>query len=312
MARASLPVLRGRLPREAFRALALSGLLLGASARSASGWGLVAHRLVARASCESTPGPLGAFFRSFSERLSNLSLEPDTRLRTLDADEPPRHFFDVDTLAPEPGDLAGLPRDLALAEKKFGKERLAKEGILPWWIARSEARLRAAMKRGDGGDVLREAAYLCHYVADLHQPLHLTRNYDGQETGNDGVHVAFERFMIERNPLAYRSLGAVQEPPGTIDDPADWAIRRAGEVWRQVPLILEADRAATVGMKRDGTDYYAELEKRLGKNARDLLSRAAAATARLWMAAWVAAGKPDPARFETEALVRVPRVGAKE
>jgi hypothetical protein len=40
------------------------------------------------------------------------------------------------------------------------------------------------------------AADIGHYVADMHQPLHLTRNYNGQLTGNYGIHARYEGQMI--------------------------------------------------------------------------------------------------------------------
>jgi DNA-binding transcriptional regulator/RsmH inhibitor MraZ len=43
------------------------------------------------------------------------------------------------------------------------------------------------------------AGVVGHYVGDLAQPLHTTENYDGQMTGQKGVHAFFEHDMVEHN-----------------------------------------------------------------------------------------------------------------
>ena len=55
-----------------------------------------------------------------------------------------------------------------------------------------------ALRAGDWTSAVTWAADLGHYTADSHQPLHCTKNYDGQNTGNDGVHFRFEVMMMDR------------------------------------------------------------------------------------------------------------------
>ena len=52
------------------------------------------------------------------------------------------------------------------------------------------------------GNAVLFAVALRHYIQDAHQPLHATDNYDGQLTGNDGIHSRFERDLFERFELA--------------------------------------------------------------------------------------------------------------
>jgi len=155
------------------------------------------------------------------------------------------------------------------------------------------------MRGTDGDAVLALAGHLSHYVADLHQPLHLTHNFDGQETGNQGVHASFERFLIERRPSSFRpDPSAASAPPGApIEDPARWAMGRAAEVFPSVRAVLDADTAAARAGQRNGDDYYRELGRLAGPLARRLLAQSARATAEIWTSAWIGAGRPDPARW---------------
>ena len=43
------------------------------------------------------------------------------------------------------------------------------------------------------------------YVADGHMPLHITRNYNGQYSGNHGIHSRYESNMIDEfeNEISY-------------------------------------------------------------------------------------------------------------
>lgn len=41
------------------------------------------------------------------------------------------------------------------------------------------------------------AGVMAHYIGDLGQPLHVTENYDGQMTGQKGIHAYFEDDMVD-------------------------------------------------------------------------------------------------------------------
>jgi len=273
-------------------------LSLCAAAREARAWGYIAHRMVAEEAARQAPEPLRAFLVAHLARLSDLSLEPDTILKPADPEEPPRHFCELDALLGDPARVASLPGDLESARRRFGGARLTRAGILPWWIADRTRALRTAMSGADGEAVLVLAGHLSHYAADLHQPLHLTRNFDGQKTGNDGIHAAFDRFLIERRPESYRP----HPPEGNarlagIEDPARWAFARAAEVFPSVRTVLEADTQASRAGPRSGPEYDRVLERLAGPLARRLLAQAARATAELWTSAWIGAGRPDPASW---------------
>jgi hypothetical protein len=267
-------------------------VLLSSGSRPAFGWGLVAHRVVTESAAEHMPSGLASFFGRESARLQEMSVEPDTVLKREEPGrEEKRHFINIDALDTFP--FEGVPVPYAEAASLFGETKLRKQGTLPWRIASVLDDLRGAMRRKDAAGIVRQAGYLSHYVADLFQPLHLTKNFDGQLTCNAGIHHAFESEMIERSSSRYRT--AVMESrvvAATVERPGETVFRWIRETYPLVERILEADHEAMKALKDDGKDYYQELDKLAGPIVERQLSAAAAAVASLWYTAWVQAGKP--------------------
>jgi hypothetical protein len=92
---------------------------------------------------------------------------------------------------------------------------------------------------------------LAHYIGDLYQPLHTTRNYDGPKSPDGqpgpsaGVHMAFEINMINRHPDYYLATPASYfKPYDFIANPADLVFRQIGANAPLATRILAADRAA--------------------------------------------------------------------
>src|SRR5690606_41189014 len=57
--------------------------------------------------------------------------------------------------------------------------------------------LTAAFARKDARAILRLAADLGHYIGDINVPLHTTVNYNGQLTGQHGIHAFWESRIPE-------------------------------------------------------------------------------------------------------------------
>ena len=55
----------------------------------------------------------------------------------------------------------------------------------------------SAEKKASQLDWLVEAGAIGHYIGDLSQPLHVTENYDGQLSGQKGIHAYFEETVID-------------------------------------------------------------------------------------------------------------------
>lgn len=117
-----------------------------------------------------------------------------------------------------------------------------KMGYLLYEILYYAAEYRADRGLTQHGDFNENLLRVAHYLADLYMPLHLTGNYDGQETGQKGAHERIEDY-------ADAKVTAVKAAPfPAVKSDADlWqtlqreVLRTRGEV---LPKVLAADAAA--------------------------------------------------------------------
>jgi len=256
-------------------------------------WGLAAHAMIARQAVESTPGALRAFLRENREQVVHRALEPDMVLKKrYGRGERIRHYVDLEVLSRPP--FTDISPDYAAARVRYGRARLERAGILPWNAEAVYGRLVQAMKRRDARETVRLAGLLGHYVADAFAPLHSTRNYDGQLTGNRGIHERYETEMIRRRAKYFRDLGPARPVP---ERSAPRVSARMLGVLREshalVPALLAADAAARRTAKPGSAAYLDALFRGAGASARERMRAAARETAAVWTSAWVEAGRPD-------------------
>jgi hypothetical protein len=182
----------------------LSGLALAPA--SALAWGPATHTMVMQEATSVLPGSLKGFYQR--HRLEIPSLSPNVR----PAPEGPERRFAVDRLVPFP--FREIPRKEDDMTKRFGDDAKA-VGRLPWLVQESYPKLVAAYRAGDKEAILQESDTLAALVADLHNPLALTDNADGQKTGQPGLWTRFsEKFPARSNRGKFDGDGAylIEEP----------------------------------------------------------------------------------------------------
>ncbi|HEY3175350.1 MAG TPA: hypothetical protein VGK94_06255 [Candidatus Polarisedimenticolia bacterium] len=272
--------------------LALSVSL--ASISHASAWGFAAHRIVTENAAAATPAGMTAFYKAGTQRLSDASIEPDSILKDRDGErEKRRHYIDLDELSSPP--FRDLPFDEEKARAAYGDARVDAAGTLPWRILTVLGQLRDAFRKGDVEKIISRSGWLSHYVADAYQPLHTTKNHDGQETCNEGVHLAFETDMIDLKKSLYRAETAVPASfvPEVIKEPRKFIFTEILGSYELVDDVLSADTQAVAAVKKQRKSYYEELERQVGPLARRQMSRATATVINLWYTAWFTAGRPE-------------------
>ena len=95
---------------------------------------------------------------------------------------------------------------------RYGREFVDKNGTLPWRTEEIYTKLveaftqKAAYSREN---IKFFSSVIAHYVADAHVPFHAALNYDGQLTGQWGIHARFETELFER----YRAQLVVKPGP---------------------------------------------------------------------------------------------------
>lgn len=268
--------------------------LVAAGGASPLAWGFEAHKVITAHAIEHLPPEIRPFFRRHRVMLVEHSIDPDLWRNAGWVEEPPRHFLDIDDYGPPPYDA--LPRDYEAAVAKFGKERVHKNGLLPWRLAEMYDKLVGAFRDHARNrpfaleNIKFFTAVLSHYASDGHVPFHAVVNYDGQLTGQHGIHARFESEMFERFAKQIR----LKPAPITIaQSPRDFTFETLVASAALVPPILEADRIA-IG---DGDTYDAAYFRVFFERTRPILeqrlSDSVSVVAALVTKAWIEAGRPS-------------------
>ncbi len=157
-------------------------------------WGFWGHRRSNRISTFSLPEPLLLFYKSYIDYITEEAPKPDERRFAVEG-EAPKHYIDIDHYGKYP--FKEVPRKWKDAVAKFSEDTLTAYGILPWNIQWNYYQLVKAFKEKNVARILKISADLGHYIADAHVPLHTTENYNGQFTGQKGIHGFWESRIPE-------------------------------------------------------------------------------------------------------------------
>ena len=274
--------------------VAAAFLLCSLNPSQALAWGSVGHRLIMQRAIELLPPELKPFFDANKDEVVMRIVDPDL-WRVVGWEDDPNHFMDFGM--PELGSypFTELPRDYNAALEKFGMATLKRIGMAPW----REAEMFGHLRRGFEGvkrqspyglsDIILFSAVANHYVQDAHQPFHGTNNYDGQLTGQTGIHARFETELIER--FASR-LTLTPAPPKPITNPRDTMFDTLLASYKLVDQVLAADKAAVAGKELYDDDYYEKFFAAVKPILEQRLSESVTATAATIIGAWEQAGKP--------------------
>jgi len=192
------------------------------------------------------------------------------------------------------------------AQEIFVLDAFTPYGILPFHLPRTINRLTAAFRKQDLAQIIRVSADLGHYVGDSHVPLHTTENYNGQLTGQRGIHGFWESRLPELYAKNY-----------------DFFVGRAyfiedvkAEIWQAVyeshmaldsVLSFEAELNQTfpsdqkysyesrnnVVVRNYSRPYCAAYNQMLGNQVERRMRASIRRLGAIWYTAWKNAGSPD-------------------
>jgi hypothetical protein len=274
--------------------VAAAGLVLALLPSQAEAWGFEGHRFIMRRAIDLLPPELKPFFTHYRDEIVIRVIDPDL-WRSVGWPEDPNHFLDFGVKEYGPHPFKELPREYGAALEKFGRATLERNGLLPWREQEVFGNLRRAFE-GMGKnssysitDIILFSAVGSHYIQDAHQPLHATINYDGQQTGQNGVHSRFERELFER----YQSkLTVTPAPPKGMSNPRDYAFDVLLNSFLLVDQLLAADKKAVSGRTAYDDAYFEAFFASMKPLMEQQLSGAVTATASLIIGAWEQAGRP--------------------
>jgi hypothetical protein len=203
-------------------------------------------------------------------------------------DERYRHYMDIDFY---PEFFSGtLSHDRSVLEAQYEPNTVLQVGVAPWAIGEEVEQLTSELADLDWTAAALTIADLCHYVGDLHVPLHCTLNFNGQNSGNDGIHSRWESTMLGM------FLGEIGVSPGSVEyfpDAVEAAFDIIDNSYPGVAAIMSADDMALVISGGSFSNlYYQSLWQLSGDLATERVIGATEATASFVYTAWIDAGQP--------------------
>lgn len=266
-------------------------------------WGFYAHQTATQLAVYKMPKCVRRFFFSNMDTVAITAIRPDKR-RYIDRNEGPKHFIDIENYGN--GAMLYMPRDVQPAVEKYTWDTLKKYGFVPYQVLIEYDSLVQALKRNNADSIVFYAVDLAHYIEDACVPLHTTNNYDGQLTGQKGLHALWESTIPELELSHYNlhlkhKATYIKNKGETI-----WtAVRRAHallpemfekekEVAKNFPDSSKYEERMYYGRKtKVYTDAFAkQYAAALTTTVNDQLNYSANLVADFWYSAWVDAGKP--------------------
>jgi len=267
-----------------------------------SSWGFFAHTEINRMAVFTLPGDMGRFYKFNIKYLSDHAVDPDKR-RYADTSEAPRHYLDVELYEDR---IDSIPIKWEDAVEKYGIVKLNKNGILPWQIQKSYYKLVRAFQERDSAKILIYSAYLGHYLADAHVPLHTTQNHNGQLSNQVGIHAFWESRLPELFSKDYSYwVGKARYIESPLTEA--WKIIRHTHGLVDSVLLCESQlnasfpayRKYSFSERKDQVlrQYSAEYSKAYHDAMNNMVERqmrsSILATGSFWYSAWIDAGQPD-------------------
>ena len=185
-------------------------------------------------------------------------------------------------------------------------DRLSPDGILPYHLQSMYRRLIKAFETKDVDKILRLSAEFGHYIGDAHVPLHTTTNYNGQLTGQRGIHAFWESRVPELFADAdydyfVGAAKAIEEP-----QPYFWSIVLNSHLLVDSVLLIEKDLSRRIPEDRQYCyderlgrtvriqcrEYAAAYQARLNGMIEERMRDAIRSVGSVWYSAWLAAGSP--------------------
>lgn len=283
--------------------MALLVLLSATSLEPACSWGFYGHRKINYMACFTLPPEMFGFYKKHIAYITDHAVDADKR-RYSDKAEAPRHYIDIDHYGERAID--SIPKHWTDAVSRYTEDSLNAYGIVPWYIPLMMRRLTEAFREKNISRILYYSANLGHYIADAHVPLHCTENYNGQMTGQHGIHAFWESRLPELFGEGYdcltgRSLYITDiqytcwlfiRESSTATDSVLSMERALNESFPSDRKYVFESRGNTV-TKTYSREYAAAYNRLLdGQVERRMLS-AILSVGSFWYTAWINAGSPD-------------------
>ena len=275
-------------------------------------WGFFGHALINRQAVYSLPPEMLVLYKKELAYIAEKSVNPDRRRYAVKG-EAEKHYIDLDHY--EDSVRFQLPKYWATALEQYPEDSLRAHGIGPWSTYLTFLSLIKAFAAQDKAAILRLSADLGHYLGDLNVPLHTTKNYNGQLTGQAGIHGFWESRVPE---LMAKNYSFWVGKARYVSDPQQALWETVAKAHSQVDSVLRIEKILSLQFRPDQKYSY---EERNGVTVRvysrefteayalaldGQVERQMRASIRMiadfWYTAWVNAGQPDLSSLKQEVI----------
>lgn len=294
-----------------FCLFAILGMASHTGVSTSTVWGFYGHKRINRVAIFTLPPEMFGFYKDHIEYITEHAVDPDKRRYAVKG-ETECHYIDIDHYAHDDQDpFDVVPKLWKSAVEKFTEDTLRAYGIVPWHIQVVKLKLQRAFEAKNVDLILKYSADLGHYIADAHVPLHTTENYNGQMTGQRGIHGLWESRLVEINMDKYDYfIGKSQY----IAKPLDLAWEAVKESNRALDSVFLFEKELTREFPTDkkyafeqrgnqtiqtySYDFSQAYHKKLNGMVERRMRQAILAVGSFWYTAWVDAGQPDLTKLQ--------------
>jgi hypothetical protein len=275
----------------------LKGVLLLVAVIGLSSWGQQGHYKISYCSALSFNSQMNQFL-PWAQLLADHASDADAR-KSTDPNEAPKHYIDIDNYS-EFISTGTIPQSYAVIVGEYGQSVVVNNGIIPWATKTTYDSLKSCFIRKDWNQAMLYASDLGHYVGDGHMPLHITANYNGQMTGNSGIHSRYESTMID----TYLSqISYAGEDISFISNVDQYIFDYLYASYQYKDSVLAADNyAKNLSGGSHNTVYYDALWLKTKNFTINLFKESSHSLAELIYTAWVEAGSPSMVTFVQDRL----------
>jgi hypothetical protein len=197
--------------------------------------------------------------------------------------------------------------DLSEFEEVYYDNDIVNYGISPYFLEHFYKQLISAFQKKDVDWILKISADIGHYISDAHVPLHTTLNYNGQLTGQLGIHAFWESRLPEL--YADESYDFIVGKAEYIDDIRSYIWDIITSSHELLADVLEKEKLVKSQFAEDEQfcfderlgqtiwiqcpEYCKAYHDALGNMVESRMQASIHAVGSFWYSAWVEAGQPD-------------------
>ncbi len=269
-------------------------------------WGFFGHQRINRIAVFTLPPEIFGFYKEHIEYLTEHAVDPDKRRYAVEG-EAQRHYIDLDHYYQTGQDVFSIiPKKWNDAVEKYSEDTLQNYGIVPWFIPIMKSRLQKAFEDKNIDLILKYSADLGHYIADAHVPLHTTQNYNGQLTGQKGIHGLWESRLVELNAENYSYFVGKSKYISNVLNQAWEAVKESHlaldsvlKMEVKVSKTFESDKKYSFEQRGNVTipvysyEFSQAYHQLLNGMVERRMKEAILLVGSVWYTAWVDAGQPN-------------------